>query len=125
MKRLILKRFVIFIVVMVAGLSVLQYVCDASARARAHECIAVTSHSGLYRAQSCVTGMDGNVAFYVGKLYDAHSGKVFARTDFDSMDGGDPEFTPDESAILFRGSGESGEIHIPPDWRERLKARIP
>ncbi|WP_322068481.1 hypothetical protein [Paraburkholderia bannensis] len=125
MKRLILKRLVIFIMVMVAGLSVLRYILDARARARGHECISVTSQSGIYRAQSCVTGMDGNVAFYVGKLYDAHSGKVLARTDFDSMDGGDPEFMPDESAILFRGSGESGEIHIPPDWRERLKAKIP
>ncbi|WP_322052774.1 hypothetical protein [Paraburkholderia bannensis] len=121
----VLKRFIFFILLMLAVLSVLRYVCDARARARAHDCISVTSHSGFYRAQSCVTGMDGNVAFYVGKLYDAHSGKVLARTDFDSMDGGDPEFMPDESAILFRGSGESGEIHIPPDWRERLKAKIP
>ncbi|WP_321880831.1 hypothetical protein [Paraburkholderia bannensis] len=72
-----------------------------------------------------MTNIDGNVAFYVGKLYDAHSGKALAQTDFDSMDGGDPEFMPDESAILFRGSGESGEIHIPPDWRARLKAKIP
>ncbi|WP_321843615.1 hypothetical protein [Paraburkholderia bannensis] len=119
----------IFIVVMVAGLSVLQYICDMRARVRAHECISVTSQSGIYRAQSCVTNMDGNVAFYVGKLYDAHSGKVLARTDFDSMDGGLPEFLPDESAVIFRrgegdGSG-TGFIDIPPDWRARLKAKIP
>ncbi|WP_321954294.1 hypothetical protein [Paraburkholderia bannensis] len=76
-----------------------------------------------------MTNIDGNVAFYVGKLYDAHSGKVLARTDFDSMDGGLPEFLPDESAVIFRrgegdGSG-TGFIDIPPDWRARLKAKIP
>jgi hypothetical protein len=125
MKRRALVRFFVFIGVVVAGFCTLQYILDARAHARAHGCIEATSKSGLYRAESCVTGMDGNLVFYVGKLYDAHSGKLLARTDFDSMDGGDPEFMPDESAIVFRGSGDSGEIHIPPDWRERLRARIP
>ncbi len=119
------SRLVVVFVAAIAGFSILQYILDVRARARAHQCVDVTSQSGSYRAQSCVTNIDGNVAFYVGKLYDAHSGKALAQTDFDSMDGGDPEFMPDESAILFRGSGESGEIHIPPDWRARLKAKIP
>ncbi|POR50215.1 hypothetical protein B0G62_109123 [Paraburkholderia eburnea] len=119
------RRAVFVVAVIVAGFSVFQYIQGARARAKAHECVAVTSQSGRYRAQSCVTGMDGNVFFYVGRLYDAYSGEMLARTDFDSMDGGDPEFMPDESAILFRGSGDSGEIHIPPNWLERLHAKIP
>jgi hypothetical protein len=111
--------------VAVTGFNMIDYILDARARVFADECIDVASPSGLYRARSCVKRVDGNVFFYVGKLYDAHSGKLLARTDFDSMDGGDPEFMPDESAIVFRGSGDSGEIHIPPDWQERLRARIP
>ncbi|POR50213.1 hypothetical protein B0G62_109121 [Paraburkholderia eburnea] len=89
----------------------------------------MASQSGLYRAESCVTGMNGNVVYYVGRLYDAHRGVLLARTDFDSMDGGLPEFMPDESAVIFRrgegnGSG-TGFIDIPPNWLERLHAKIP
>jgi hypothetical protein len=120
-----LTRSVFVIAAVVAGLGLFQYFLNARARAKAHECVAVTSQSGRYRAQACVIGMDGNVFFYVGRLYDAHSGEVLARTDFDSMDGGAPEFMPDESAILFRGSGDSGEIHIPPNPLDRLRAKIP
>lgn len=124
MRRRLLKCLA-FVAIVVVGFNVFQYVLDAKARANANECYAVTSPSGLYRSESCVTGMDGNLVFFVGKLYDAHSGKVLARTDFDSMDGGEPAFMPDESATMFRGSEETGEISIPPNWLERLKAKIP
>ncbi|MBB3257311.1 hypothetical protein F4827_002142 [Paraburkholderia bannensis] len=107
----------------------IDYILDALARAFAHECVDVASPSGLYRARSCVTRVDGNVVFYVGKLYDTHSGQLLARTDFDSVDSRLPEFLPDESAVIFRrgegdGSG-TGFINIPPNWLERIKAKIP
>ncbi|WP_321781673.1 hypothetical protein [Paraburkholderia sp. J94] len=123
------RRVVFFIVFVLVAFSVMQYVFDARARAVARECQSVISKSGSYRAESCVTGGDGNVLIYVGRLYDVRSGELLARTDFDSLDGGLPEFMPDESAVLFRrgegnGSG-AGVIAIPPNWLERLRAKIP
>ncbi|MDP9645160.1 hypothetical protein J2793_000582 [Paraburkholderia caledonica] len=124
-----LRRIGVAVAVGVVGVAVVQYMLDARVRISAQECYSVTSKSGSYRAQSCVKGGNGNVDDYVGRLYDGHSGKLLARTDFDSMDGGIPEFMPDESAVIFRrgegnGSGH-GVIDIPPNWLDRLRANVP
>jgi hypothetical protein len=121
--RSLVRRMCVGVFVAVMGYNAVQYVFDARARAKAHECISVTSQNGLYLAESCVTDADGNLVFYVGKLYEARGGALLARTDFDSMDGGAPEFMPDESAVVFKG-GDAG-IDIPPKWLDRLRAKIP
>lgn len=123
------RRIGVDVVVVIVGFNVVQYIVDAHAGTTASECNSVISQSGLYRVESCVTGGNGDIDDFVGRLYDAHSGKLLARTDFDSMDGGRPEFMPDESAVIFRrgegnGSG-SGTIDIPPNWRDRLRAILP
>lgn len=119
------RRVGVLVAICVVAFGVVQYVSSARKRAAARECINVTSQSGLYRAESCVTDVNGNLVLFVGRLYDAHSGTLIARVDFDSMDGGAPQFMPDESAVLFRGAGDSGEIGIPPNWRDRLRASLP
>jgi hypothetical protein len=123
------KKCLVFIAFIGTGFGIYQYILDAIARTYAHDCIEATSKSGLYRAESCVTGMDGNAVLYVGRLYDARRGVLLARTDFDSVDSRLPEFSPDERSVIFRrgegdGSG-TGYINIPPNWLERLKAKIP
>jgi hypothetical protein len=123
------RNLLIAFAVAVTGFNMIDYILDARARVFAYECIDVVSPSGLYRARSCVTGVDGNVVFYVGRLYDARRGVLLARTDFDSVDSRLPEFSPDERSVIFRrgegdGSG-TGYINIPPNWLERLKAKIP
>jgi hypothetical protein len=123
------QRLLIILVFVIAAFSIVQYIREARSRANAHECYEVTSPSGLYRAQSCATGVDGNVVFYVGRLYDARPGVLLARTDFGSVDSRLPAFLPDERSVLFRrGEGDgagTGFINIPPNWLERLKAKIP
>ncbi|WP_322060748.1 hypothetical protein [Paraburkholderia sp. J63] len=111
------------IVIFIIGI---QYAFNAWKRETAKECISVTSHSGLYRAESCVTGGDGNLLFYVGKLYTTRGGAPVARVSFDSMEGGQPEFMFDDSAVLFEGAnGDSGQIKIPPTFLDRLRASVP
>ena len=119
-----IRRVGLVIVVVMVGFNVVEYIIDARARARGHECIDATSQDGRYRAQSCVTGGNGSVEYYVGRLYDAHSGRLLARTDFESMDGGEPLFIPDGNGVFFRGGAE-GAIHFPPSWRDKLRAVIP
>lgn len=84
-------------------------------------------HSGQFRAESCVTDSNGDVDFFVGRLYDAHTGEVLARVDFDSVDGGMPWFMPDDSAVDFEGAqiGKTGGLSIPPSMIDRLRAKIP
>ncbi|NIF54129.1 hypothetical protein [Burkholderia sp. Ax-1724] len=74
-----------------------------------------------------MTDSNGAVDFFVGKLYDARSGKLLARVDFESMDGGMPWFMPDDSAVGFQGAriGDTGALSIPPNWRDRLRAIFP
>lgn len=121
--RLRFRRVSTIVVCALLLIAVWEYASDAVSRKTATECINVISQSRLYRAQSCVTGGNGSVEYYVGRLYDANGGALLARTDFDSMDGGAPEFMPDESAVLFKGSNAG--IDIPPNWRDRLRAKLP
>lgn len=102
----------------------IDYGCEARRRAMASECIDATSHNGLYRAQSCITSVSGNVAFFVGRLYETRTGKLVAEATFDSMDGGAPDFMPDDRAVLFEGGADSALIDIPPSLLDRLRTKI-
>ncbi|WP_028225178.1 hypothetical protein [Paraburkholderia ferrariae] len=121
------RRAVFIVAIIVAAFIVIRYVFDARACSKANNCYSVTSHSGRYRPEVCETDADGNLVSFVGRLYDAHSGKLLARTDFDSMDSSLPEFMPNESAVIFRSGGDddSGVVDIPPNWRDRSRAEIP
>ncbi|QNB15214.1 hypothetical protein [Paraburkholderia tropica] len=121
------RRIVVVGVSIVVAFIVVQYIFDARERAKANDCYSVTSPSGRYRAEACETGANGNVVSFVGRLYELHSGALLARTDFDSMDGSLPVFMPDESAVMFRRGGDdaSGTVAIPPNWRDKLRAKLP
>ncbi|MFD1554180.1 hypothetical protein ACFSHT_00875 [Paraburkholderia silviterrae] len=120
-----IKRVGVGILACFTLITLTSYVFDARRRARATECVNATSHNGLYRAQSCLTGTRGNVGDYVGRLYEARTGNLVAETTFDSMDGGVPDFMDDDHAVLFDGGGDSGLIYIPPSLLDRLRAKIP
>lgn len=120
-----IKHVSVSILACVVLVALTSYVFEARRRARATECINATSHNGLYRAQSCLTGVRGNVGDYVGRLYDTRGGQLIAETTFDSMDGGAPAFMDDDHAVLFEGGGDSGLIYLPPSLLDRLHAKIP
>lgn len=107
-------------------LALAEYGLEAWRRTTATECIAVISHNGLYRAESCVSGGSGNLIRFVGRLYETANGKLVGKTSFDSTDGGAPKFTYDDGAVLFQGAqGDAGMIDIPPTLSERLRAKLP
>ncbi|QBQ98923.1 hypothetical protein [Paraburkholderia pallida] len=119
------RRFGVIVLSFTIALVLIDYGCEARRRAKAGECMDTTSHNGLYRAQACITSVSGNVVFFVGRLYEARTGKLVAETTFDSMDGGVPDFMPDDHAVLFDGGGDSGLIDVPPSLLDRLRAKIP
>lgn len=119
------RRLFVIILSFAIVVALIDYGCEARRRATAKECIDTISHNRLYRAQSCITNVSGNLVSFVGRLYDVRDGRLIAETTFDSMDGGVPDFADDDHAVLFDGGGDSGLTYIPPSLVDRLRAKIP
>ncbi|MGV2293256.1 hypothetical protein AAHK20_31425 [Trinickia sp. YCB016] len=119
MKFLSLKRIALFAVI-VGGL----YLCLLNQTPHGDSCVSSTSTDDAYVAELCLlTWSSRDIPEYVGRVYDAKSGKMLAQSTF---------LTSDPEVIWFKSGGlafsrgdEAAFIDLPPSKWDRLLAARP
>lgn len=109
------------LVIAIAGLALLYFYITHLSDSNAYDCVRSTSPNGRYVAEECVldSGRGGNPK-YVGRVYEAASGKLIARQTFRTPV---PEIMWGGDYLLFqRGGDGEGLVNLPPSRYERINA---
>jgi len=79
----------------------------------------------MYRAEKCVTGADGNVTYFVGRIYSMKTGELLSEQELSSTSYTYPEFLDDDSTAFFDSGGDNSIIDLPPSLLDRIRAKLP
>lgn len=105
----------------ITALALLYFFITHRSDSRAYDCVRSTSPNGLYVAEECTLDWDhGDNPKYVGRIYDAASGKLISRQTFHTPV---PEIIWGGDYLLFqRGGDGDGLVSLPPSLYERINA---
>ncbi|QBQ96353.1 hypothetical protein [Paraburkholderia pallida] len=120
---LIVKKsaIAIAIAIAIAVLALIFLFITHRSDSRAYDCTRSTSPNGRYIAEECTLDWNrGDNPKYVGRVFDAASGKLIARQIFRTPV---PEIMWGDSYLLFqRGGDGEGLVNLPPSRYERINA---
>jgi hypothetical protein len=105
----------------IAVLALVYFFATHRSDANATSCVRSTSPNGLYIAEECM--LDWNRrdnARYVGRVYEAASGKLIARRTFHTPV---PEITWVDNHLLFQAGGDDDDLVVlPPSLYDHINA---
>ncbi len=110
--------------IVIAAVAALAYAWGVDRRSKARECEKSRSPDGLYVAERClVQWKGGNDPDYVGRVYDAKSGRLLVERSFSTPV---PELSWWKNTVSFsRGGDEASEVYLPPSLYDRFKVLLP
>ena len=104
----------------IGALALLHVFFTHRSDSKAYDCVRSTSSNGRYIAEECTLDWDhGGYPKYVGRVYDAASGKLIARQTFHTPV---PEIMWGDTYVLFQRGGGDGLVNLPPSRYERINA---